>query len=67
MKTMCLPVITTMALWQLNIYIIYIYILLYIYIYIYILFTKVIEIFWSRDVPDMWVLTHFELKIHKDF
>ena len=32
---------------------------------IYTLFTKIIETFWSRDVTNMWVLAHFELKIHK--
>ena len=34
---------------------------------IYILFTNIIETFWSRDVTNIWVLAHFELKIHKDF
>ena len=38
-----------------------------IYIYIYIYFTKIIEIFWSRDVTDIGVLAHFELKIYKYF
>ena len=33
---------------------------------VYILFTKIIETFWSRDVADILVLVHFELKIHKD-
>ena len=32
----------------------------------YILFTKIIETFWSRDVTDILVLAHFELKIGKD-
>ena len=26
-----------------------------------------IETFWSRDVIDIWVLAHFQFKIHKDF
>ena len=34
---------------------------------IYLLLIKVIETFWSRDVTDIWVLAHFEPKIHKDF
>ena len=33
----------------------------------YILFTKRIETFCSRDVTNIWLLAHFELKIHKDF
>ena len=33
----------------------------------YILFTKLIEVFWSRYLTDIWVLAHAELKIHKDF
>ena len=41
------------------------------YIYIIsdiLLITKIIvETFWSRDVTDIWLLAHFELKIHKDF
>ena len=32
----------------------------------YILFTKIIKTFWSRDITSIWVLTHFELKIHND-
>ena len=32
---------------------------------IYLLFAKIIEIFWSRDVIDIWVLAHFEPKIQK--
>ena len=28
-----------------------------------IFFTKIIETFWSRDVTDIWVLAHFELRI----
>ena len=32
----------------------------------YILFTKIIETFWSGDVTDIQVLTHFEPKIDKD-
>ena len=31
----------------------------------YILFTKITETFWSRDVTDIWVLAHFELKSYK--
>ena len=31
------------------------------------LFTKIIEKFWSRDITNVWVLAHFEFKIHKDF
>ena len=34
---------------------------------IYILFAKIIEIIWSRDVTDLWVLAHFEFKSHKGF
>ena len=40
---------------------------MYVFFPIYILLTKIIETFWSRDVTDIWVLAHFELKIHKDF
>ena len=34
---------------------------------IYILFTKIIEIFWCRDVTDTCELAHFEPKTHNDF
>ena len=34
---------------------------------IYILFTKRTETFWCRDITNIWILAHFELKIHKDF
>ena len=34
---------------------------------VYILFAKIIELFSSRDVTDIWVLAHSEPKIHKDF
>ena len=36
-------------------------------ILIYIFLTKFIETFWSRDVTDIWVLAHFEIKIYKYF
>ena len=31
------------------------------------MFAKIIERLWSKDVTDIWVLAHFESKIHKDF
>ena len=36
-------------------------------ILIYIFLTKFIETFWSRDVTDIWLLAHFEIKIYKYF
>ena len=33
----------------------------------YILFAKRTETFWFRDVTNIWVLAHFELKNYKDF
>ena len=30
------------------------------------LFLKIIETFWSRDITNIWVLAHFELKMHKE-
>ena len=35
-------------------------------IFKYVLFMKRIETFWSRDVTDIWVLSHFEFKTHED-
>ena len=39
---------------------------MYVCMYIYI-FTKIIEIFWSNDTTNIWVLVLFELKTDKDF
>ena len=36
-------------------------------IFKFILFIKRTETFSSRNVIDVWVLAHFELKMHKDF
>ena len=36
-------------------------------IFKYILFIKIIKTFWSKDVIDIQVLTHFEFKTHEDF
>ena len=36
-------------------------------IYIYILFIERISTFWYRDINSIWVLAHFEPKIHNNF
>ena len=34
---------------------------------IYTLLTERIDTFWSRNIDSIWIIGHFEPKIHKDF